>query len=264
MLRRLKYTLVADMCDAAIRYTPLFDAPDGPPDLINFAGGGDYRQVGDNTVALIERETGLAPGDRVLDIGCAIGRNALALHRRHGEAIAYAGFDIVPFGIRWCRRWARRHAASFRFDHADIANSFYNPRGTLSPAEYRFPYEDDSMDLSISTSVYTHMMRREVVHYLKETARVTAPGGRLYATAFVLDAGARDALGQGRAAFRFEHVFEGSRVEEAGAPSVAVGLDPEVFSETLGEAGARSVEIRPGSWRGGAGTDFQDIVVARF
>ncbi|MFP4518628.1 MAG: class I SAM-dependent methyltransferase [Oceanicaulis sp.] len=264
MLRTLKYTLIADALDMAVRHTPLFQGADGPPDLINFAGGGDYRKVGDFTANMVRDQAGLAPGDAILDIGCAIGRNALGLHRLYGDSLDYAGFDIVRYGISWCRRWARGQAPGWRFDHADIANSFYNPRGKIAAEAFRFPYPDAAFDVTLATSVYTHMQPGAVYHYLRESARVTRPGGRLLATVFALDADASAAIAAGRTAFTFAHDYKGAAVESAAEPDLAVGLAPDRLEAVLTKAGAREVAIRTGRWRGRRGVDFQDLLLARF
>ena len=264
MMRRLKYTLGSAALEYVTRFTPLLDSPAGPPDLVNFAGAGDYTVLGDRNIRLAVADAGLSQGDHVLDIGCAIGRNALALHRRFGEAVAYDGFDIVRFGITWCRKWARRHAPDFRFHHADLANGFYNPRGRVNPLDYRFPRPDSSIDVSIATSVYTHMTPDEVAHYLRETARVTRPGGRLYATAFLDDEGSRAARADGAAMLSFDHAIEGARIEDPAEPTLAVLLAPSLFADGLAEAGARQVRFLPGSWRGAPADDLQDRVIAEF
>ena len=264
MMRRLRYTLGGDVLECVTRFTPFLDSPARPPDLVNFSGGGDFTALGDRNIERAIADAGLSRGDHVLDIGCAIGRNALALHRRFGEAAAYDGFDIVRFGITWCRKWARRHAPGFRFHHADLANSFYNPRGRVDPCDYRFPRPDASIDVSIATSVYTHMMPDEVAHYLRETARVTRPGGRLYATAFLDDAHSHQARAAGAAMISFDHAIEGARIESRAEPTLAVLLAPALFTDVLAEAGAREVRFIPGSWRGDPADDLQDRVIAQF
>lgn len=264
MLRRLKYTLGVGALELLTRFTPLLDSPTGPPEPVNFAGGGDYTTLGDLNIALARAHAALGEGDHVLDIGCAIGRNALALHRRFGDSVAYDGFDIVRFGVTWCRKWARRHAPGYRFHHADLANALYNPRGRLNPLDYRFPCEDASIDVSLSTSVYTHMIPAEVAHYLSETARVTRNGGRAYATAFLDDADSRAARAAGRAMFAFDHAIEGARIESREEPTLAVLLAPSLFEDVLTKAGAREVRFIPGAWRGCEADDLQDRVVAIF
>ena len=256
----MKYTLAADLIDATMRWTPLLDGnrSGDPPDAINFAGHKGFREVGDHTVSLLRSHAGLGEGDRVLDIGSAIARNALALHRALGDRIIYRGFDIVPYGIRWSEKRFKGLPGDYSFAHADIANTFYNPRGRTAAEDFTFPYADSSFDLSVATSVYTHMRSPAVRRYLRETARVTAPGGRAYFTAF-LQSGAG-----GGSTFSFAHSGPGDWVESPHEPEMAVAHSEATLRSVLSDAGATSVEVHPGTWRGGDGLDFQDILIARF
>jgi len=56
---------------------------------------------------------------------------------------------------------AGHHVSSpqFRFQHADLFNTAYNPRGVQQAAQYRFPYEDDSFDFAYLGSVCTHLLQ---------------------------------------------------------------------------------------------------------
>jgi len=262
--RRLKYTVIADAIDGLVKHTPIFDRKDMPPDLINFAGHKSFIEVGDLTVALMEEHAGLKTGQRVLDIGCAIGRIALGLHRYFGDDIDYSGFDIVPYGISWAQKHFTKLGSDYSFTHADIYNSFYNPRGKILPANFRFPYADDSFDISVATSVYTHMQRAEIANYLSETARVTAKGGRLYATCFGLDEASREQMLASKSHFTFQYEGEGTCIESESEPDMAVAIDLEWVFGHLTDCGARDITLLSGYWRGKEGPDFQDIVVARF
>jgi len=262
--RRLKYTVIADAIDGLVNYTPVFDRKDRPPDLINFAGHKSFIEVGDLTVALMEEHAGLEIGQCVLDIGCAIGRIALGLHRRFGGHIEYDGFDIVPYGISWTQKHFAKLGIDYRFAHADIYNSFYNPRGKIKPSEFRFPYEDNTFDVSVATSVYTHMQQAEIANYLSETGRVTAAGGCIYATCFGLDEASRTLIQGGHSQFTFQYEGKGTLVESKSEPDMAVAIDLHWVHTHLTECGATDIMFLPGYWRGEAGPDFQDIIVAKF
>lgn len=259
--RRLKYTVIADAIELVVRNTPLLDGRDAPPAWINYAGAGDFTQLGDHIVRVLEARAGLRPGESVLDIGCGIGRNALALARRFGT-LPYSGFDVVRFGITWCRK-RFRDRREFSFRHADIHNSFYNPRGRIAAAEYRFEYPDAAFDLAFATSVFTHMPYREVRHYLVETARVLKPGGRAYVTCFVLDDHSRAGIARGAAMFRFAHRLETGYTEIAEEPDVAVAFEPDVLARAVADAGLAIDTFYPGNWRGEPALDAQDGYLLR-
>ena len=102
-LRYLKYAVVAPAIGLVVRRTSLLDGSrHEPPRAINFAGGGDFRQIGDNQVAILVARAGLSEHDRVLDIGCGIGRIAMALHRRfpHLEERLINAFGFAEVAVR--------------------------------------------------------------------------------------------------------------------------------------------------------------------
>jgi SAM-dependent methyltransferase len=119
--RYLKYGFVAPALGAIIRQTSLLDGTsDEPPQIINFAGAGDFRKIGDQQVDLLVSRAGLTEEDRVLDVGCGIGRIAIAMHRRFPN-LQYSGFDVVRYGIDWITK-KFNSLKSYKFYHADVHN----------------------------------------------------------------------------------------------------------------------------------------------
>jgi len=92
---------------------------------------------------------------RLLDWGCGCGRMAKYLA---GEC-DYTGIDIDAEAIAWCR--------------ANI------PRGRfeLQGLEARTNFAAGAFDAVIGISIFTHLREREQLAWLKELARITAPGG---------------------------------------------------------------------------------------
>src|SRR6202008_1309564 len=119
----------------------------------------------------------LEPDHKVLDVGCGIGRLAVALTTYLRPPGAYDGFDVMPAAIRWCRRISARRP-DFRFQLVDLKSDRYRPDGAASAAGFVFPYPDDSFDFVVLASVFTHMLPRDMANYLREIARVMRPGGR--------------------------------------------------------------------------------------
>jgi SAM-dependent methyltransferase len=235
-----------------------------PPRRRQFVGQGDFVATGDEFLGHFRALAGLRPGDRVLDVGCGIGRMARPLtgflDPREGR---YEGFDVDREGIGWCRRrYARRHP-NFGFQVADLYNRRYHPGGAHRAGDYRFPYEDGSFDLAIATSVFTHLLEDEADHYLAESARVLAPGGRVFATFFVLDEGSRKRIAAGEAGLPFLDPEGHVAVVSDDLPEEAVAYDAGWIAERLAAHGLEQREARPGRWSGREdGLSFQDIVVA--
>jgi SAM-dependent methyltransferase len=235
-----------------------------PPRRMQFVGRGDFVAIGDEFMRYFLDFAGLDPRHRVLDVGCGIGRMARPLaHFLDPEVGRYDGFDVDRQGIGWCRRrYARRHP-NFRFLRADLFNRRYHPGGAHKASEYRFPYEDDRFDLVIATSVFTHLLEAEAEHYLAESARVLKPGGRLFATFFVLDADSRRRIAVGEAGFPFLDAEAHVAVVSEDLPEEAVAYDREWIAARLAEHGLTTLDVRPGTWSGREdGLSFQDIVVA--
>ena len=191
----------ADLADAARgrrdRLTP-------PRRYLDFVGNSDFQATGEEFLEHFRALADLKPTDRVLDVGCGIGRMARVLSRELRAPGSYDGFDISANAIAWCRRHYERMPVPFTFRHADLRNTLYNPGGRGSPADYRFPYLDRSFDLVIATSVFTHLLEDGAENYLAQAARVLAPGGRLFTTWFLLGADATPP-GSDDAAFNFSH-----------------------------------------------------------
>lgn len=230
-----------------------------PPRTLHSVGVGNFRRVGDQLFHHLVELGGLRPDERVLDVGCGSGRVArpLAAYLTTGS---YDGLDIVGPSIDWCRR-AYAPFANFRFHHADLFNQSYNPAGGAAAAEYRFPFPHSSFDFIFLTSVFTHMLADGTQNYLQQIARVLAPGGRVFITAFLLDEPARAAIEAGRADFVFSHRSDGCFLQTADVPEAAVAYDRETFARMVADAGLGVSRSLPGSWRGIKGVSFQDIVI---
>lgn len=230
-----------------------------PPTSLHSVGCGDFRLVGDDLLGQLVALGALRPDERVLDIGCGTGRVARPL-TAYLSTGSYDGLDIVERSIAWCRD-AYRGFPSFRFHHADLVNRTYNPSGAIDAADYRFPFANASFDFVLLSSVFTHMLARDTDNYLKEIARVLAPGGRVVATAFLLDADSGGTIRAGRADLSFSHQLDGCFAERKQAPEESLAYDGGLFARMAEAAGLRVDQFHPGSWRGGEGVTYQDLLV---
>ena len=229
-----------------------------PPRRLQFVGQGDFAATGEEFLRHFRELAGLEPGERVLDVGCGIGRMARPLVGHLGPEGAYEGFDVNPVGIGWCQA---HYPANFRFQVVDLFNTRYAPAGAQSAAEFRFPYDDGSFDFAILTSVLTHLLEDEAAHYLDETGRVLREGGRALATFFLLDDGSRGAISEERAALRFLQPEAHVAVLRDDVPEEAVAYDEAWMREHAERAGLRVEAVHRGTWRGAGGRSFQDLVL---
>lgn len=242
---------------AANRFMPV------PPPELMFCGDGDFRAIGAEFLERLVSDAGLAPGGRVLDIGCGIGRLALPLTQYLDESGSYDGVDPVAAGIAWCAETITALYPRVRFRHLDLQHPLYNPRGALPTAGTRLPFVDASFDRICLISVLTHLNLPEVLHYAAEVARLLAPGGCCLATAFQMNPPARAALAAGRGRLRFDADADGPvYYADPDAPLAAVAFDEDAFLEKFLRHGLRRRSpAQYGCWSGRDMPSFQDICI---
>lgn len=132
--------------------------------------------------------------------------------------------------------------------------------GVGSAAEYRFPCSDSSFDLAIATSVFTHLLPDAADRYLAETARVLAPGGRLFATWLLLGVDGRNSRSS---KFGFSETAVPAAVADPDVPEAAVAYQQSWIRDRLHAHGLRLRDpIHYGTWTGGPGLTFQDVIIA--
>lgn len=230
----------------------------------DFVGDGDFREIGREFVGYARDLAGLRSSDRVLEVGSGIGRIALPLTRELEGHGSYDGIEIVKRGVRWCEANITAQHPGFRFHHADIENRTYNRGGRIRAEEYSYPFPEGSFDLALLTSVFTHLLRATVEHYLAELARVLVPTGRLLATFYLLNDESEQLIREGRAAIAFPHRVGGAWAMDVEAPENAVAFEEEEMLEMLDRHGFELQRpIHYGSWCARPeSVSHQDIVVA--
>ncbi|NCP67670.1 class I SAM-dependent methyltransferase [bacterium] len=229
-----------------------------PPRRLNFVGSADFKAVGDEFAGLFKDLGGLKPTDRVLDLGSGIGRMALPLtdYLKKGE---YEGFDIDARGVEWCQKQITPTHPNFEFQYVDLYNKYYNPKASVKPSEFEFPYADNSFDFVFATSVFTHLLPDDAQHYLKEIERVLAPNGTAFLTWFILDEVRLQQMKTEYANADFAHRFEGSDFcfySHPGNPEAEIAYTEKWLNQKLG-----LYEQHRGTWCGEAGVSYQDIVI---
>ena len=242
-----------------------------PPEL--FAARNDYADVARNLFDLLVEVSGLAPGERVLDVGCGTGRLAAPLLDHLGPDGSYEGFDRDASRIDWCNEHIAPLHSNFKFQTVSVFNSS-RQKGDLPAGELRFPYPDADFDLVFLFSVFTHMLPKGVERYLAEIRRVLRPGGRNVITWFLLNDESRQALDEqhdersDRASnahkSRFSHDLGVCRVADRARPEAVVAFDERFVLDTYAKNGLEvDHPIHYGSWIGREDTLLnQDVVLA--
>ena len=258
MIRDTLFDLYDGWDRLLLRHDPLMP----PRRLVH--GIGSSLDVGATYLRHFQQLADLQPDERILDVGCGIGRMALPLTRFLTSG-SYEGFDIMKSNVAWCQQAITPRFPHFQFQHADIYNREYNPEGRLAGSTYRFPYADAGFDFAYLTSVFTHLLPEDAAHYLAELARVLRPGGRCLATFFLLNDESNRRIDAGQACFAFAPAKGPVRVSNPLVPEACVALD-ETF--ILDQASRYGFEPQPaihyGSWSGrDEWFDSQDIMLLR-
>ena len=171
-----------DLADGALRATrglghlPAFSMRSRAMGPTRQFGGRHYVDTGRATARQIIDMTGLRPDEDVLEIGCSVGRIALAM-AEYLQPGRYTGTDVDRKAIAVCLTNPRLDG--FRFEAQDVYSRVYNPAGRSRGADYVFPFPDASFDVVFLTSVFTHMLPDDVARYAREIRRMLRPGGRL-------------------------------------------------------------------------------------
>ena len=234
-----------------------------PQRLSHFIGDGDFREVGEIYFRLLLTLGGVQPADRILDVGCGIGRTAVPL-TKYLTTGCYHGFDIVPIGIKWCRRTITPRYRNFRFHLADLHNPYYNPKGRNAAEEYRFPFTNNSFDFVFLISVFTHLQTPAIANYLREISRVLSPGGRCLITYFLLNEESISLIQEGKSSLPFIPGEGGTMITNPTIPEAVIAHPETTIRALYEECGLLFQEpIHYGSWCfRGYGLDLQDVIIA--
>jgi SAM-dependent methyltransferase len=253
LLARLYYFVIAN--DLFLTKRLLFRYCDGPHRRM--------QEVNESIVRLL-LQSGLKSTDRVLEIGCGSGRLAYQLLSYLKDTGNYTGLDILPKEVEWCRNKIGKHHSNFHFEHFDIYNNFYNPKGRIKASDYGFPWNDGAFDFVVLISVFTHMPPREIENYLSEIARVLRKDGKCLATFFILNEESKRLMGTRSASVNFRFDCGGYCTVDKENPESIAAHEEALVRELYDDSGLKILDpILYGSWSGRQ--DFlthQDIVVS--
>jgi ubiquinone/menaquinone biosynthesis C-methylase UbiE len=237
-----------------------------PKRMTSLVGDGDFEKIGKHLLHALIEIAGLKPNERVLDVGCGIGRVAIPLMDYMKGNGCYEGFDIVPHEIKWCQKNISSRYSNFHFQLADIYNGVYNAAGKYKASNYKFPYKDESFDFVFLTSVFTHMLTEDMENYLSEIVRVLRKGGRCFITYFLLNPETIRLMEQKQSIFDFKLESDGCcYADDKNIPEHAVAYEESFIRKLYTKNSLILIEpIYYGNWRNGKKSQpFQDFIIAK-
>ncbi len=124
-------------------------------------------------ISALRRKTvdlaGIAPAERVLDVGCGPGRLAILAATLVGPTGQVCGIDPAPEMVELARRNAARAGSAVRFEVGLIE---------------ALPYADDHFDVGLSSLMLHHLPDELKRRGLAEVRRTLKPAGRFVAVDF--------------------------------------------------------------------------------
>jgi len=204
----------------------------------------------------------LKPNHRVLEVGSGIGRITMLLTKFLNEG-EYHGLETVPRAVEYCKENISPRYPNFQFEIADVYNKAYNPEGKFKCSDYRFPYDDDTFDFVILSSVFTHLVLDDMKNYLHEISRVMKKGGYCYITYSLLNDNTLNRLKNKLTIRRYDYEFDGYRVRDKNMPENAIAYDESLVKELFDKNGLEIKSIHYGKWAGFKNNlTAQDIIIA--
>jgi SAM-dependent methyltransferase len=227
--------------------------------LPSYARTRNFRRAGQRFLQVAVKH-GLQPDHSVLDLGCGVGRFAVALSRYLSHGGRYVGLDASKKAVVLCNQWIAPKLGEFTFLWADVPS---NGAGQI----YRFPFEDERFDFVFSNSLFTHLVPRLARNYIHEIGRVLRPGGCTVNTIFLLNRDSLSRVVDGASPHGQLHRFEGSAlVKKAEKPEAWIAHDEDLVRQAHADGRLAIESIRYGAWSGrestGPGFGAKDIVVA--
>jgi len=247
-----------------MRNKPIIPVP--PEELYKRLGAEnrhDFLLAAFASLNLLTEYGSLKPDDHILDIGCGVGRTAIALSTFLKDG-TYDGIDIVPEFIQWCDSNITPKFPNFNFTLADIYHPVYAPKGTQKTHDYALPYSDNSFNFIFLMSTISELPPKSMRHLIKETARLLKKNGRIFVTTFLLNQDSLKAISakqnQKERAFSYDSNLDCYITSQTYKDAI-FGYDESVFSQVLNDVGLSHQNTIYGFWSGRKSGFSEDVVI---
>jgi SAM-dependent methyltransferase len=252
--KRNKARLFGALAPLVPRVEDMFDGP---------ASLEEFKHNGEEFLKIYKEVSRLQPDEKMLDVGCGIGRKTLPLTQYLNGGAVYEGIDISKTGIDWCRAKVTPRFPNFHFQQIDVYNKYYNPRGKYQASEYKFPFPGESFGFVMLGSVFTHMMPDSLENYLSEVYRVLERGGRCLITYFLLNEESLGLIEAGSSTLDLRYVFDKYRTISREVPEEAIAFDEGWIRDLYRKVGLKVIRLDYGSWCARENyLSYQDLILA--
>lgn len=200
---------------------------------------------------------------KILDIGCGCGRIAIHFLDYLSEQGKYIGLDIDKNFISFCSDNISAAKDNFQFEFMDVYNGAYGRECKIKASDVSFPIKDESMDIVIMWSVFTHMNLGDIDSYLKEIHRVLKKGGKFIASLNLLNEFILNQIELDKSNLDIKYkVDENSNTLFPEVPEWGFAHNEEKLKMLYWKQGFLIKEIKYGVWphKGNEG-EFHDIII---
>jgi phytanoyl-CoA hydroxylase len=241
-------------------------------EMNDWVGGSDPELVGEACLWALQRYLQLRPSSRLLDFGCGVGRVMLSVLKYHPDVGHITGFDIMPQVIRFCDSHIASAFPQASFELIAGSNDHYDhfiaQAGQVAPKTHQQLQAQYTGAFSgiYAFSVFTHVELADLNALLRLLSSLTAPGGQVLFTAFMLTPATRRAIGERRCRFPFaEGPLDTEGDTFVGNPRDRLGFiafDHSLIERATFDAGLNIHHIEYGSWAGTTSSaSLQDVIV---
>ncbi|GLC32559.1 class I SAM-dependent methyltransferase [Clostridium omnivorum] len=224
-----------------------------------------YYDLGKSQAEKIIQWLSVKPEHKILDIGCGCGRIAIHFLNYLNEEGSYIGIDSNKELLSYCKDNITVLRRNFQFQYVDVYNRAYSPQGKINTQDFVFPIEDESMDIVILWSVFTHMYLTDIDSYLKEIHRVLKKGGLVLASLNLNNSFTKQQIETKKSHLDIKYfIADGLFSLDTDTPESGFAHDEDKVKELYWKYGFLIKEIKYGIWSSKELTgEFHDTIIAQ-
>ncbi len=182
----------------------------------------------------------------IVEIGCGCGRIAMHLNADYFSG-TYLGIDIDLEMIEYCRSHFPSPQFSFRL--SPHTSSTYRATDCSWQEDNLFTIAPDSKDFIYSTSLFTHLLEKEMAFYLQESFRALRYDGMIVMSFFCIE---HVEIGS---PWTFSHRIGNAYIDIETYPEAAIAYSKDYMIQLVRELGFRDICV--------SGRPVQSFLLAR-